>query len=85
MRLPKNSYIGTGAWFYLLLNLMKVPFHIFSWRTISAESLSIDLFAVPVILLGAALGIRLVKYFPERAYRIFIIASTLAASLFLFL
>ena len=28
MRLPKNSFIGTGAWFFLILNLFKVPFHI---------------------------------------------------------
>src|ERR1041385_6167305 len=26
MRLPKNSYIGTSAWFFMVINWMKVPF-----------------------------------------------------------
>jgi hypothetical protein len=26
MRLPKTEFIGTGAWFFLLVNLIKVPF-----------------------------------------------------------
>ena len=24
--LPKESFVGTGAWFFLLINLIKVPF-----------------------------------------------------------
>ena len=35
MRLPKNSYIGTGAWFFFIVNLSKVPLHIWSWKTIT--------------------------------------------------
>ncbi|MCB0637854.1 MAG: sulfite exporter TauE/SafE family protein, partial [Lewinella sp.] len=27
-RLPKKEFIGTGAWFFLLINLFKLPFHI---------------------------------------------------------
>lgn len=26
MRLPKTEFIGTGAWYYLILNWFKVPF-----------------------------------------------------------
>ena len=33
-RIPKNSFIGTGAWFFMLINLVKWPFHIFVWGTI---------------------------------------------------
>ena len=35
MRLPKNIYIGTGAWFFFIINLSKVPLHIFVWKTIT--------------------------------------------------
>jgi hypothetical protein len=85
MRLPKQNYIGTGAWFYLMLNLMKLPFHIFSWKTITAGSLALDALAVPSLLGGAVLGIYIVKLIPEKGYRIFIIISTLLSSVFLFL
>ncbi|MFT7233556.1 MAG: putative membrane protein YfcA, partial [Cyclobacteriaceae bacterium] len=35
MRLPKNAFIGTGAWFFLIINWFKIPFHIFVWETIT--------------------------------------------------
>ncbi len=38
MRLPKNSFIGTVAWFFLIINLLKVPLRIFFWKNISAET-----------------------------------------------
>jgi uncharacterized membrane protein YfcA len=84
MRLPKNIYIGTGAWFFLIVNLIKVPLHIFIWKTITVESLSLDiLMSIPVIA-GAFSGYYLVKLIPERVYRIFIILTTLASAAVLF-
>lgn len=84
MRLPKNNFIGTGAWFFFILNLMKLPFHIFSWKTVDIHSLVIDAIAIPVILGGALIGIYIVKLIPEKGYRIFIILSTMISALFLF-
>ena len=84
MHLPKNIYIGTAAWFFLIINIIKVPFHVFIWNTISLSTLSLDLIAIPSILLGVYLGIKIVKLFPEKYYRYFIIASTLLSAIFLF-
>jgi hypothetical protein len=84
MRLPKNSFIGTGAWFYFIMNLMKMPFHIFVWGTVHWQSLALNMVSVPAILTGAWTGVVIVKLIPERGYRIFIIVSTIIASLFLF-
>src|SRR5690554_1017067 len=84
MRLPKNNYIGTAAWFFLITNLVKFPLHIFIWNTISWESLKLDLILFPGIAAGAITGIWLVKKIPERAYRSFvIIITTLSAFLLL--
>ena len=84
MRLPKNIYIGTGAWFFFIVNMFKVPFHVGIWKTITVQSLLFDVLMIPAIALGALLGIWLVKFFPEKAYRIFIIATTLFSALLLF-
>lgn len=84
MRLPKNVYIGTGAWFFLLLNIFKVPFHILVWETISFQSFSINLLMAPVILAGAILGVGIIKKIPEKPYRVFVIVMTAAAALRLF-
>lgn len=84
MRLPKNIYIGTGAWFFFIVNVFKVPFHVGIWKTITVQSLLFDVLMIPAIALGALLGIWLVKFFPEKAYRLFIIATTLFSALLLF-
>jgi uncharacterized membrane protein YfcA len=84
MRLPKNRFIGTAAWFFFIVNVSKVPFHIIAWKTITWQTLFLDTLMIPAIAAGAFLGIWLVRFFPERAYRIFIIISTLLAALLLF-
>jgi uncharacterized membrane protein YfcA len=85
MRLPKNSFIGTGAWFYLGINLFKLPFHIFSWKTISWDTLKLDLVVFPIIAAGALLGMVIAKHLSESLYRKFVIGMTLATVFFLFL
>jgi uncharacterized membrane protein YfcA len=80
-RLPKNAFIGTAAWFFLVLNWFKVPFHVFFWHTISLNTLWLDLLTLPAIVLGAYLGIKIVGKISERVYRWFIIAMTIVAAL----
>ena len=84
MRLPKNIYIGTGAWFFFIVNVSKVPLHIWSWKTITLESFTLDLLMIPAIALGAFLGIILVKLIPERYYRLLVIVTTLLSAILLF-
>ncbi|RYF88825.1 MAG: sulfite exporter TauE/SafE family protein, partial [Chitinophagaceae bacterium] len=81
IRLPKNSYVGTTAWFFAVVNLFKVPFHLFFWKTIKVDTVLLDLMTIPVILLGAWLGIIIVRNLSEKIYRWFIIATTLLAAL----
>ena len=84
MHFKKNSFIGTGAWFYFLLNFFKLPLQIFYWKQVTLHTFTLDLFVLPLIIAGVFLGIYLVKFIPEKAYRIFIIVSTLVSAIFLF-
>lgn len=83
MRLPKNSFIGTSAWFFMVINWLKVPFHVWWWETISWNTLFLDLLTLPVIGLGAWLGVIIVKNLSEGAYRWFIIGMTIVAAIFM--
>lgn len=83
MRLPKNVFIGTTAWFFLVVNWFKVPFHIFAWHTITLDTFLLDLTTLPFIVLGAYLGIVIVKNLSETMYRWFIIVMTIVAALFM--
>lgn len=80
MRLPKNEYIGTAAWFFLAINLFKVPFHVFSWQTINLNSFLLNLTSLPFIALGAFAGVAIVKRIPEKQYRWLILAVTAIAA-----
>ncbi|WP_299487134.1 sulfite exporter TauE/SafE family protein [uncultured Allomuricauda sp.] len=76
MRLPKNEFVGTAAWLYLITNAFKLPFHIFVWKTISIESLLIDLKLLPALALGLLSGVFIVKKINERNYKRFILVVT---------
>ncbi len=85
MRLPKNSFIGTGAWFFFIINLFKLPFHIWVWKTVTPASFGLDLLALPLIIAGAWMGIRIVRLFSEKVYRIFVVSMTFLSALLLLL
>ena len=83
MRLPKQNFIGTAAWFFFIVNVFKVPLHVFWWKTITLQTFTIDLITLPAIILGVFIGIKTVGILSEKVYRIFIIASTIVAAIFL--
>lgn len=85
MRLPKNSFIGTSAWFFMVINWLKVPLHVWVWKTITWNTFFLDLLTLPLIALGAWLGIIIVRNLSEGGYRWFIIGMTLIAAVFMML
>ena len=76
LRLPKNEFVGTAAWLFFITNLVKVPFHIFVWETITEESLLLNLKLFPALLVGFVVGAKVLKRFNDAFYRKFIIVVT---------
>ncbi len=85
MRLPKNQFIGTTAWFFMVINWFKIPFHIWGWHTITVNTFLLDLTTIPLIALGAVVGVLIVKNLPENLYRWFIISMTVIAAVMMLL
>ena len=56
MRMPKTKFIGTTAWFFFIINWLKVPFSA-RLELITAETLKLDLCLFPLIFAGAVAGI----------------------------
>lgn len=81
LHLPKNTYIGATAWYFFINNIVKVPFHVLFWETISPATLPVSLVAAPAVVVGALVGVAVVKRVPERQYRVFVIVVTSAAVL----
>jgi uncharacterized protein len=85
LRTPKNDFIGTAAWLFLVINLTKIPFQVFVWKNITLETLKLDLYLIPAIFLGFFVGIKLVAYIKEIYYRKVILALTLIGAIMIFL
>jgi uncharacterized membrane protein YfcA len=85
MRMPKNNFIGTAAWVFLVINLFKLPFQILYWKNISLSTLQTGLFLLPALLLGFWAGIKIVSKIKDESYRKVVIALTLAGAVVIFL
>ncbi len=85
MRLPKNHFIGTAAWLFLIVNIIKLPFHIFVWETISKETLLLNVKLLPGIIIGFLVGIKIISLIKEAFFRKMILVLTaLGAILIMF-
>ena len=80
MGLKKDEFIGTGAWFFLIVNSSKVPFFIHQ-GLITPASLRVDLILLLGIPLGVLAGIWLVRRLSNRTYVIWVEIMTALAAL----
>jgi hypothetical protein len=85
VRLPKESFVGTAAWFFLVVNYLKIPLQALLWHNISRETITFDLFLVPFILSGIVLGIIFVKKVSDKQYRAATYGFTVLSAILLFL
>ena len=85
MRFPKKDFIGTTAYLFFIINLFKLPFHIFSWGTITIDTIMINLKVLPIQICGLILGVWMVKKIKEGAYRKMILLLTAIGAILIFL
>ena len=91
MKMPKEQFMGTNAWFFLLINLTKVPLYIFlsllpqQTPLFTGASLWLNLCLVPLILCGAFTGRWVFAYIPQKLFDSLILALAAVAALKLLL
>jgi len=68
-KLDKITFAATSAWFIMLLNFTKIPLQAFVWHNLSWSGFYLNLMAVPFILIGGLIGIKLVNILPEKSYK----------------
>jgi hypothetical protein len=71
--LPKMEFVGTGAWYFLIINLFKVPFSA-NQGLINPTSLIFDVKLVPAVLAGAFSGRFLVSKINQNAFEVMALA-----------
>jgi uncharacterized protein len=77
---PKMEFVGTAAWFFLLLNVIKIPF---SWGLglIRMDTLALNVLLMPLIGLGLWVGTKLIRKIPQKLFDSLILVFTGLASL----
>ncbi|HBQ35948.1 MAG TPA: sulfite exporter TauE/SafE family protein [Rhodobacteraceae bacterium] len=59
--LSKSEFIGTRSWLFLIINMAKLPL-LTQLGLITTQSLTLNLYFLPVILIGAIAGYKTLKY-----------------------
>ncbi len=78
-RLPKQEFVATGAWFFFVVNLVKVPIYV-GHGLIGRRSLLFDLALAPAVVAGALLGRAVLHRMPQAIFDKLVMALTVCAA-----
>jgi len=77
--LPKDEFVGTGAWFFLLVNLFKVPFSA-QLGLITGQTLLFNVVLIPGIAVGLWSGRAVVARLSQRGFDSFVLVFAILAA-----
>ena len=83
-RFSVKTFLGTAAWFYAVVNLVKVPFSV-SLGLITRQTLLLDAVLVPAVVIGALAGRVLVSRMNQNLFDRLVILLTIGGALYLLL
>jgi len=78
----KEKFMGCAAWFFFIVNMLKVPIYI-QQDILTWESLRLDLYILPGLLLGAICGRPLLKIVSQRVFNTVIMTLAALGSIFM--
>ena len=78
-RLPKQEFVATGAWFFFVVNLVKVPIYV-GHGLIGRLSLLFDIALAPAVVAGALLGRVVLHRMPQAIFDKLVMALTVCAA-----
>jgi len=78
--LKKQDFLGIGARFFLLVNVIKIPF-LTQLQLINADSLKLNLLLLPGIFAGILLGRKLLQIVPQRLFEWLLYTFSLGAAI----
>ena len=85
MKMPKNNFIGTAAWVFFIINVFKLPFHVFSWKTITYDTFLLNLKLLPFEILGFLMGVWLIRMISEKFFRNIVLILTAVGAIIILL
>ncbi|MGP5696255.1 sulfite exporter TauE/SafE family protein [Brachybacterium alimentarium] len=80
MRMPVLTFLGTSAWFFAIVNVIKLPFSA-GLGLITRDTLVMDLMLVPLVLIGAYCGAKIARRIPQGVFEKLILVLTVVSAL----
>jgi uncharacterized membrane protein YfcA len=81
-RTQVQVFLGTSAWFFAIVNLVKVPF-LAGLGLFTPSVLLMDLTLAPLVVVGALVGLRIARRIPQALFDRLVIALTVVGSVYL--
>ena len=82
-KLTKEEFVATGAWFFFVVNLSKVPIYV--WHGLfSRTSLTVDAMLAPAVLCGALSGRWALARISSGVFEFLVLILTAASALLMF-
>lgn len=82
-KLPKEEFIATGAWFFFIINLSKIPIYAYH-KLFSVPSLTFDALMIPAVLAGAITGRWVLLKIPQHIFEVVTISLAALSAALLF-
>jgi uncharacterized membrane protein YfcA len=82
--LDKHQFLGTASWFFFLVNLSKLPFFV-GLRVMTPQTLTLDAALVPVVIVGAIVGVKILRWIPQAVFNTLVLLLAGIAALRLIL
>ena len=81
-RTPVQVFLGTSAWFFAIINVVKVPF-LAGLGLFQPPVLLMDAVLAPLVVVGALLGLRVARRMNQRVFDRIVIALTILGAVYL--
>lgn len=79
-RYPVKAFLGTTAWFFFLVNLVKLPLSV-SAGLVNPATLTLGALCAPIVIVSALAGRRLADRMDQRVFEPIIIVLTIVSAL----
>lgn len=83
-RTPVQVFLGTSAWFFAIINVIKVPF-LAGIGLFTGPVLLTDAILAPLVVLGALVGLRVARRLDQRLFDRIVIVLTILGAVYLLL
>jgi uncharacterized protein len=83
-RTPVQVFLGTSAWFFAIINVIKVPF-LAGLGLFESPVLLMDAVLAPLVVVGALVGLRVARRMNQRVFDRIVIVLTILGAVYLLL